>query len=820
MLLLLSLALCLIGSAFASPRFEEDGSGSGSAAGQDNWQGATHAGSDSNGLAKPPTSLANGSAGRQAGSKHVPEALRRFNFNARKADFARTSNGEDSDVESTPKLTGHLDWAHGSEETTRQQVELADFALVITVDGSIHAIKRDTGTWLWSLHDDNTQDQRQEVVQSPLFRASMRNASLLRQNRADSTTRSENSSNIASGMNDREQLDNLTEEADEDDEVYIIEPHSAGDIYVFHKKTSKLQRLPLSLTQLVELSPFTFPVRGPSSDKDSINTDDKLFVGRKESKLVGVDLRSGKLVGVFGPEAGWCEWPQPGSGDGSAGPSQSQRSNKYLPDVDDAIENRPRDLLYLGRTDYHLSIYSKTQGLLQTLSYTSYGPSSLGHGEGSPFGPFPGEESEYRPSLDGRYIQPMHDGSLVCLDPEKDGIQWTNRFSQPVVGVFDVWYPPAQEGSTAAASQPVLSMHPHHRIHNQLKELASAPPSTFVGRLTRAGHDQGEQEYYAMSNYHFPLVSFAPASSAISGGSTSSGGHNRSQQSILGSHRVDEPIDSGRTIDAASAPLAIDPPESPARLPAGRDSVHNRPSLPPASYEAGYGEAMLKYLGIGGLDPTVSLLETTFLLAGLLVFSFAYMRKKMMNGRPSKRQENTLSVANGAQVEAQEERVSSSEGSISQQGTASFGSSSGPLVQKMRGIGHASSPSFDKELPALPVVEVPNPSNEADVVGSDEEVCADGDENGPDKARNPKKGRRRRRGGKRNTNKSTNGEGLEERDRPSPELVREEEPPSDKDINMPIVKTIPPVVAQDQSSSDVVGNLVVSESVIGRSPSA
>lgn len=822
-LLVLAVLAVLVGSTVATPRFDPASSSSSSSNdGPGKGLARSNAVPWNDSRTRPPLT---------SPAHRVPEALKHFNFNARKADLTRTpGNAEDSDddmgsqnADNAKINAAGLDWtSHVEDSHSHFQNELADIALVVTVDGSIHAIKRETGTWVWSLHDENKHEQKQEVLQNPLVRSSMRN----------STSKSSSSSNDienSSGENIGDTPRSDSEDED-DDEVYIIEPHSAGDIYVYHKSTAKLQRLPLSLTQLVELSPFTFPVRGNTADNDSIDTDNKLFVGRKESKLVGVDLKTGKLVGVFGPEAGWCEWPQTPTRAGEGANAAASPGRSAVPG-EDAIENRPRDLLYLGQTDYHLSIYSKTQGLLQTLSYTSYGPSSLAQHTTSPIGPLASsaEEVEYQTSFDGRYIQPMHDGSLICLNPDREGIQWTNRFSQPVVGIFDIWYPAPKDGeqiTNPSQAQPVLSIHPHHRIHNQLEELANIPSSTFVGKLSHppSSDNQGGEEYYAMSNYHFPLVSFAPSSHAISGASSpSDDGHqaegsnkSRHMTSIVGSHRVEEPIDSGRTIGAPPTPLSIDPPEVPAQLPDSDATA--RPALPPA-YEAGYKESVVRYLTLGGLEPNVSFVETLFLLGGLLIFSFAFMRRKMITGRPALKrapsQVKETTPARGSDIPAIERTTSTTSSSTlsSEQKSLSLPTSedgTGTVPRRMP--SHTSNPSLDKALPALPVDDVVGPN--ANEGQSEDEENDEQNENGlGEKARNPKKGRRRRRGGKRNN--KNGGTSMEEKGQSSPETSLKEELKDDKSPPMVVVDSAPVIVAKDQSSSGRVGSLEVSESVLG-----
>lgn len=85
--------------------------------------------------------------------------------------------------------------------------------------------------------------------------------------------------------------------------LYVVEPGS-GQVYVlstlssisfedridpYHNKKTSMSKLPLTLPQLVELSPFSFP--GDAS---------RVFVGHKSTSLVELDVRSGKIGAVFG----------------------------------------------------------------------------------------------------------------------------------------------------------------------------------------------------------------------------------------------------------------------------------------------------------------------------------------------------------------------------------------------------------------------------------------------------------------------------------------------------------------------------------------
>ena len=196
-------------------------------------------------------------------------------------------------------------------------LELSELALVTTVDGAVHAIRRSNGQWAWTLHDNSAE--REHFVSQPLV--SSRTGPPAYPNYGSETS----SSNVSAGTS----INSRTAQPINDpleDEIYVVEPAAEGAIYMHVKSTGKTQKLPLSMAELVERTPFTFP-----------DDDSRMFVGKRTTTLVGVDLATGKLAGVFGAEAGWCEWHNrsPGMRDAES---------------EEGIEHRPRDLLYLGRT--------------------------------------------------------------------------------------------------------------------------------------------------------------------------------------------------------------------------------------------------------------------------------------------------------------------------------------------------------------------------------------------------------------------------------------------------------------------------------------
>ncbi|GAA6015067.1 hypothetical protein JCM10207_008718 [Rhodosporidiobolus poonsookiae] len=492
----------------------------------------------------------------------LPEAIRAFRFNAPPA----------------PPKTGE---PTASAEDDGDGFELSPLVLAVTVDGQIHALKRETGQWVWTLHDDGgaavggkggarrRRTAGDGVAGGPLVR---------------SVTRRRKTGAGAGGAGRTNETGVAAFEDDEDDETYIIEPIGGGDIYIYSRSTGGLDKLPLSMQELVALSPFRFP--GDSS---------RMFSASKSTKFVGVDLKTGRLVGSFGSSAGWCEWDE----------TDELTGRQVNFDCDEDVEKRPEDLLYMARTEYELSIYDTTSSQpLQTLSYTTYSSSTLPQPiASSGSSSFPTQSSWTR-TPDSLYHQPMHDGSLVCFRAGQPGVQWSIDFETPVVSIFDVAVPPrASPGSSEVQQQPVLLEQPHPLLVPELPldfaVLQQEPAATFVGILETPEEPQeklpltGESfvklaedacavpkrtgELFAMSRDRFPLVPFAPAALIAQDGSSDP-------------QPVDEVDDEGATPPVAPC-IGIDcivgrhrlrnpPPPTPMHLDSTIDPAPSSPSEP------------------------------------------------------------------------------------------------------------------------------------------------------------------------------------------------------------------------------------------------
>ena len=160
----------------------------------------------------------------------------------------------------------------GHSTTADDSLEVINVILVASVDGKFHALNRTTGGKLWSM---------------PSLPPSTHGAS----------------QTVPSILEPLISTKHLDADPDlEDDsfvhETYIVEPQS-GDIYVTSSSspTAPLQRLPFSMTQLVDMSPFSFG-----------ETDGRVFVGSKKTSILLLELETGRVKAALDSECPWDAW--------------------------------------------------------------------------------------------------------------------------------------------------------------------------------------------------------------------------------------------------------------------------------------------------------------------------------------------------------------------------------------------------------------------------------------------------------------------------------------------------------------------------------
>jgi hypothetical protein len=136
-----------------------------------------------------------------------------------------------------------------------EDLQLMDIVLLASVDGKFHALNRTSGQTLWSMSSSAFLSSSVPSTLGPLVRT--------------------------------HHVDTDDGEEHQEQELYIIEPQS-GYIYVMSSPNSPLQRLSFSMSELVNMSPFSFSVDALNTEGNGAEAggdgkgDRRIFVGRKD----------------------------------------------------------------------------------------------------------------------------------------------------------------------------------------------------------------------------------------------------------------------------------------------------------------------------------------------------------------------------------------------------------------------------------------------------------------------------------------------------------------------------------------------------------
>jgi len=180
-------------------------------------------------------------------------------------------------------------------------LEPLNIVLLASVDGNLHALNRSTGAILWSMSSNSPNSP---TALGPLVHTQQ---TIIHDDEGD----------------------------DSQQEYYVIEPQS-GDIYVMSSKSEPLQRLPFSMSTLVDMTPFRL-----SGEEDS-----KTFIGRKETSLLLIELETGRIKQTINSECPWNEYEDPFED------LKEAEEELYSDEQDGARPPRPRKPIevFVGRT--------------------------------------------------------------------------------------------------------------------------------------------------------------------------------------------------------------------------------------------------------------------------------------------------------------------------------------------------------------------------------------------------------------------------------------------------------------------------------------
>lgn len=251
----------------------------------------------------------------------------------------------------------------------------------------------------------------------------------------------------------------------EDDFLWIVEPSQDGNLYIYSPgPDAGLQKLGLTVKELVEQTPY--------SGTDPAVT----YTARKETTLYTVDARTGNILQVFS----------------SRGPITSGHGCRKVDGFDLEAEecDTPSGTLVLGRVEYAVAIQNTETGdPICTLKYSEWTANNRDMDL----------QSQYFRTMDQSHIYSMHDGVVLGFDHSRmDRPRYTQRFSSPVVRVFDVARPINVE-SPEAATPLVLLSQPLQPPDPDYGSLDDRDARVFVDCTSAGG-------WFAMSEETYPLV--------------------------------------------------------------------------------------------------------------------------------------------------------------------------------------------------------------------------------------------------------------------------------------------------------------------------
>ncbi|KAL2830921.1 hypothetical protein BDW59DRAFT_140971 [Aspergillus cavernicola] len=251
----------------------------------------------------------------------------------------------------------------------------------------------------------------------------------------------------------------------EDDFIWIVEPSQDGSLYIFSPgPNSGLQQLGLTVKELVDETPY--------SGADPAVT----YTARKETTLYTIDARTGSIIRVFS----------------SRGPIPSGPECRKVDGLEvDAEEcESPSGTLVLGRVEYAVAIQNTETGdPICTLKYSEWSTNNRDIDL----------QSQYFRTMDQSHIYSMHDGVVLGFDhSHMERPRYTQRFSSPVVRVFDVARPASIDKPDAAKPLILLSQ-PLQPPDPDYGSLDDRNDRVFIGHTEGGG-------WYAMSEETYPLV--------------------------------------------------------------------------------------------------------------------------------------------------------------------------------------------------------------------------------------------------------------------------------------------------------------------------
>ncbi|QID88061.1 bifunctional endoribonuclease/protein kinase ire1 [Saccharomyces pastorianus] len=382
------------------------------------------------------------------------------------------------------------------ESRSLEDLSLSDILIAADVEGGLHAVDRRNGHIIWSINPDKFQ---------PLIE-----------------------------IQEPSRLETY--------ETLIIEPCGDGNIYYFNAHQG-LQKLPLSIRQLVSTSPLHLKTNIVVNDSGKIVEDEKVYTGSMRTIMYTIDALNGEIISAFGP----------GSKNGYFG-SQSIDCSPNEKIKLQECEN----MIVIGKTIFELGIHSY-DGASYNVTYSTWQQNVLDV-------PLALQNTF---SKDGMCIAPFRDKSLLASDSDFRIARWVSpTFPGIIVGLFDVF-------NDLRTNENILVPHPFNPADHE----SVLSNKVYLDQTSKLS-------WFALSSQNFPsLVESAPKSRYASSDrwrvSSIFEDETLFKNAIMGVHQIYgseydqlyETYGKPKALDTTQkhSPLMIDSPIDATKLPQNRD---------------------------------------------------------------------------------------------------------------------------------------------------------------------------------------------------------------------------------------------------------
>ena len=262
-----------------------------------------------------------------------------------------------------------------------------------------------------------------------------------------------------------------------EDTIWIVEPSQDGEIYVYNPGSGLgMQKLGYTVKELAARAPYA------SDGQNGIPA--VAYTAEKKNTLYTINAATGQILKIFS------------SGGSFVTEDRSCRRVNPLEPLDEE-DCEPIGTLTLARTEYSILVQDMAStDFISTIRYVEWGPNNFDQDLGT----------QYRSTMDNKYVYTKHDGWIFGLEVGTQGKPnlnsphkpiYRHKFGSPVARVYDIMRPYGDASSDAAL---VILPQPMAPIPDDLTALEEDIGESVYVNCTSDG------SWYAFSEKNYPMV--------------------------------------------------------------------------------------------------------------------------------------------------------------------------------------------------------------------------------------------------------------------------------------------------------------------------